>query len=57
MCDLIRIFYDVLGGERRYRHHRREIKAICCGLKRGLITHKFRNAGHLRDYLATMQWD
>lgn len=54
--DLIRIFYDALGGERRYRNHRPELKAICCGLKRSLILRKFRNAGHLRDYLETMTW-
>lgn len=57
VCDLIRLFYDALGGPRRYRYHRAEIKAICCGLKRSLLVRKFKNAGHLRDYLETMLWD
>ncbi len=56
VCDLVRIFYDMLGGARRYRHHRAEIKDICCGLKRSLILSKFRTAGQLRDYLETIDW-
>ncbi len=56
VCDLIRIFYDCLGGKRRYRHQRAEIKAIICGLKRSLILKKFRTAGQLRDYLETINW-
>lgn len=57
VCDLVRMFYDVLGGARRYAHHRAEIKAICCGLKRSLILCKFKTAGQLRDYLETMSWE
>ncbi len=56
VCDLIRIFYDMMGGARTYRQHRAEIKAICCGLKRSLILQKFRTAGQLRDYLETIDW-
>lgn len=56
VCDLIRLFYDALGGAKRYRHHRSEIKAICCGLKQSLIAKKFKNAGELRDYLGAMRW-
>lgn len=56
VCNLIRIFYDALGGQERYAKHPGEIKAICCGLKRNLILKKFRSAGQLREYLETMQW-
>lgn len=56
VCNLIRIFYDAIGGARWYAQHPREIKEICCGLKRSLIIKKFRTAGHLRRYLETMQW-
>ena len=56
VCNLIRIFYDAIGGARWYAKHPREIKEICCGLKRSLIIKKFRTAGHLRRYLETMQW-
>jgi serine/threonine protein kinase len=56
VCDLIRIFYDAIGGARFYAKHPREIKNICCGLKRSLIVRKFRTAGHIRQYLETMTW-
>ena len=57
VIDVIRIFYDALGGRKQYRHHPTEIKAICCGLKRSLISKKFKTAGHLRQYLETMEWN
>ena len=56
VCDLIKIFYDSIGGQKHYAKQSPEIKAICCGLKRSLILKKFRTAGRLRDYLETMQW-
>lgn len=54
--DIIRVFYDVLGGRRHYAAQRPEIKAICCGLKRSLILKKFRSAGQLRFYLENIEW-
>jgi len=56
VIDLVRIFYDALGGKQHYARLPQEIKDICCGLKRNLITKKFRTAGKLRDYLETMHW-
>ncbi len=57
VCDLVRLFYDTLGGARRYAHHRAQIKSICCGLKRSLILRKFKTAGQLCDYLENISWD
>lgn len=57
VVDLIRIFYDALGGRRHYAAQPRQIKAICSGLKRSLILHKFRSAGQLREYLENIEWD
>ncbi|MGD8378448.1 MAG: protein kinase [Gammaproteobacteria bacterium] len=57
VCDIIRVFYDVLGGRKHYARHPIEIKRICCGLKRTLIQKKFRTAGQLRAYLETMEWE
>ena len=57
VCDLIRIFYDSLGGKRTYWKQSPEIKYIISGLKRSLITRKFRTAGHLRRHLETMEWE
>ena len=57
VCDMIRIFYDVLGGAKHYANQPREIKAIICGLKRSLIRQRFRTAGDLRNHLETMEFD
>lgn len=56
VCDLIRIFYDSLGGKEHYSKLPIEIKEIICGLKKSLILKKFRTAGQLREYIETMQW-
>ena len=55
--DLIKIFYHSLGGSKYYAKHPPEVKAICCGLKKSLISKKFRTAGHLKAYLETIQWE
>lgn len=55
--DLIRIFYDAIGGPRFYPGHPPEVKAICCGLKKSLIDRKFQNASQLRQYLEEMVWE
>ena len=56
VCDLVRVFYDALGGRAHYSGQPPEVKAICCGLKRSLILRKFSTAGQLRDWLETMAW-
>ncbi len=57
ICDMIRIFYDILGGSRTYASHPFEVKAICCGLKKSLILKKFRTAAELKEHLETLEWD
>lgn len=54
--SLVRLLYDVIGGQTRYRNHPDEVKAICCGLQRRLIFAKFRTAGQLRQYLESLDW-
>ncbi len=56
IVNLVRVFYDVLGGAKHYSRQPPEVKAICCGLKRGLILKKFRTAAQLRIHLETMEW-
>jgi serine/threonine protein kinase len=56
VCNLIRIFYDSIGGRRFYQNQPEEVKEICCGLKRSLILKKFKTAGELRVYLENMSW-
>jgi serine/threonine protein kinase len=57
VVEMIRIFYDALGGARHYAKLPKEVKAICCGLKQTLILKKFRNASDLKAYLETMEWE
>lgn len=56
VVDLVRLFYDAVGGAKHYARQPPEVKAICCGLKRSLILRKFRSVGDLREYLETMEW-
>lgn len=56
VLDMVRLFYDALGGQPTYAGQPPEVKGIVCGLKRTLILKKFRTAGQLRAYLETMQW-
>lgn len=56
VCDLIRIFYDSIGGARLYAGQPKYVKDICCGLKRSLINRKFRTAGKLRQHLESFNW-
>lgn len=56
IVNLIRVFYDVLGGAENYAKQPPEVKEICCGLKRSLILKKFRTAAQLRSHIETMEW-
>lgn len=57
VIDLVRIFYDSLGGKKTYATMPKEVKDIVCGLKRSLITQKFKHAGKLRLHLENMTFD
>lgn len=57
VCDLIRIFYDSMGGKKHYSKLPQEVKEICCGLKRTLILKKFKHAGKLRQYIENMTFE
>ena len=54
--DMIRLFYDALGGQKKYAGHPKAIKQICCGLKRSLILKKFKSAGDIKKHLEKMEW-
>jgi len=56
VVSMVKIFYEVLGGQKHYRNLPPEIKAVICGQKDSLILKKFRSAGELREYIETMQW-
>lgn len=56
IINLVRVFYDVLGGADNYAKQPPEVKEICCGLKRSLILKKYRTAAQLRSHIETMEW-
>lgn len=57
ILDLVRIFYDVLGGARHYSRQPANVKAICSGLRQQLILKKFPTTSRLREHLESMRWD
>lgn len=57
VTNLIRIFYDCIGGQKYYRQQPDIVKEICCGLRAPHLHRKFRHAGALRRFLETMEWD
>ncbi|KPK67784.1 serine/threonine protein kinase [candidate division TA06 bacterium SM1_40] len=56
ICDVIRLFYESLGGSKHYARQPRAVKQICCGLKTSLILTKFRTMTQLCKHLETMAW-
>jgi tRNA A-37 threonylcarbamoyl transferase component Bud32 len=57
ICDVIRIFYDAIGGQARYAKQPPVVKGIVLGLKRSLILKRFRTITHLREHLETLEWE
>lgn len=57
ICDVIRIFYDAIGGKSRYSRQSATVKEIILGLKRSLILRKFRTITALREHLEQLEWD
>jgi serine/threonine protein kinase len=53
IIKVIRIFYDILGGQKQLPP---SLKYIICGLKRGLILDRFKTVSALRWHLENMDW-
>jgi hypothetical protein len=56
IIKLVRLFYDVIGGAKRYRTQPDYVKYICCGLKRGMILERYPTMSRLREHLETFEW-
>jgi serine/threonine protein kinase len=54
ICELIRVFYEALGGAKKYSKMPHTVKEICCGLKKNLILDRFRTISHLREHLESL---
>lgn len=56
IVNLIRIFYDAIGGRKHYSKHPQEVKDICMGLRSNLILKKFKTATALRQHIENIDW-
>jgi len=56
VVDVVRLFYDAVGGQARYSSQPPYVKAICRGLRRDLIQKAFPTASHLREHLESFPW-
>jgi hypothetical protein len=56
VIQLVQLLYELVGGRKRYAAQPPEIKAICRGLRRDLISRRFPTARHLQHYLETFPW-
>lgn len=56
VLNLVRLFCDAVGGAARYASQPDEVKAICRGLKRGLILERFPDVRRLRLHLDRFDW-
>lgn len=54
--DLLRMFYDVMGGAKAYAAAPAPIKDLCLGMRRTKIRQRYRDAGELRRHLETLDW-
>lgn len=57
ILNLIKILYEMLGGQKHYGNLPKGIKNIISGQKSTLIQKKFRNISKLRQALENFEWD
>lgn len=55
--DIIKIFYDAIGGKKNYSKHPEAVRYICAGLKKHLIRKRFPTISRLRQYVELLEWD
>lgn len=56
VIQLVQLLHELVGGRKWYARQPAEIKAICRGLRRDLISRQFPTARHLREHLETFTW-
>jgi len=57
ICNLIRLFYDIIGGQPVYSKHPQAIRNIICGLKRSIILARYPTISDLKIHLESSSWD
>ena len=56
IIDLVRVFYEILGGQKHYAKQPAVVKSICRGLKKNLILQRFKTVTQLKLYLEGQDW-
>ena len=56
IVDLIHILYEILGGKKRYKLLRPEVKSIIMAKRRTSILKKFPKISDLKVYLENLEW-
>jgi hypothetical protein len=56
VTSMVKIFYEILGGQKHYARQPDVVKSVICGQKDSLILKKFNTAGKLRAHLENMSW-
>lgn len=54
---MVNLLHEIVGGSEWYAKQPPEIKRICCGQRRDLISRRFPTAGRLRAHLDTFEWE
>jgi len=57
IIDLVRLLYEILGGQKFYSKQPKFIKEIICGQKTNIITKKFKAVADVRRFLESINWD
>lgn len=55
--EMVRVFYDALGGAKRYTRQPDTVKKICRGMKSNLILKNFKSASQMVVYLEGLTWE
>lgn len=54
--DMIKVFYDSLGGAKHYAKQPKLVKDICCGLRRSLIAKKYKRVSDIIAAIKKGEW-
>lgn len=57
IVNSIKIFIETIGGKKQYSKLPLEVKEICLGARRDLISKKYKTASQLRGYIENINWN
>lgn len=57
IVDLVRLLYEIIGGQKYYSKQPQFVKDIICGGKTSLVTRRYRSVSDVRRFLENIDWD